>query len=463
MQDFLDFGNNYPVYKQAGWISHAAEDPNPYFLYVLVFTLLVFSFEAYLDLRQYRKYKSHVGKPLSEELELAKIPQKKVSESLNYGIDKIGFGIFESVVALLFLVASLFLGFIPFVWDQATRISYNLSLVGSNSSELYAEVVFSLVFMLLTTLYDEITTLPFSLYKTFVIEEKHGFNKMTLGLFFLDKLKVFALSTVIGGPLISVMIYIIKWGGQHFYFYVWAFFLAISLVLMHVYPEYIAPLFNKYEPLESGEVFDSVKNLAKEVGFPLTKLFVVDGSTRSAHSNAYFYGFFKNKRIVLYDTLMKQVETNELRAILGHEIGHWKLWHSIQGFVISQLYFMAMLVSYSFVQNSSSLISSFGLSFPSEKTPVLLSLFVFLQVFWAPIEKTLSFLMNCNSRFNEFAADKYANDLGMGKELSSGLVKITIENLGAATMFPDPLYSAYHFSHPPLVERLRAINTKKRD
>jgi STE24 endopeptidase len=149
---------------------------------------------------------------------------------------------------------------------------------------------------------------------------------------------------------------------------------------MHVYPEYIAPLFNKYTPLDSGDVFESVKKLADDVSFPLTKLFVVDGSTRSAHSNAYFYGFFKNKRIVLFDTLVNQVDTAELKAILGHEIGHWKLWHSIQGFVIAQLYLIVMLVSYSLVQNSASLISAFGLSFLPDKVPVLLSLFVFQQV-----------------------------------------------------------------------------------
>ena len=286
----------------------------------------------------------------------------------------------SATMEIIETVAMLFLGFIPFVWDIATRLSLHWSLVNSDSSELYSEIIYSLVFILLTQIYDEVTTLPFSLYSTFVIEQKHGFNKQTLALFFVDKVKMLALSAVLGGPITSAMIFIIKWGGRYFYFYVWAFFFVVSLVMMHVYPEYIAPLFNKYTPLDSGDVFESVKKLADDVSFPLTKLFVVDGSTRSAHSNAYFYGFFKNKRIVLFDTLVNQVDTAELKAILGHEIGHWKLWHSIQGFVIAQLYLIVMLVSYSLVQNSASLISAFGLSFLPDKVPVLLSLFVFQQV-----------------------------------------------------------------------------------
>ena len=187
-------------------------------------------------------------------------------------------------------------------------------------------------------------------------------------------------------------------------------------------------------------------------------MFVVDGSTRSAHSNAYFYGFFKNKRIVLYDTLLKQVETDELLAILGHEIGHWKMWHSIQMFAVTHVHSLLMLFSFSFVQHSRGLFAAFGFAFNGQE-PVFISLLLFTQVFWNPIEKVLMFLMNANSRLNEFQADKYAVDLGMGEKLGNGLVKITMENSGAATMLPDPYYSMYHFSHPPLVERLRAINS----
>jgi STE24 endopeptidase len=162
---------------------------------------------------------------------------------------------------------------------------------------------------------------------------------------------------------------------------------------------------------------------------------------------------------------LKQVDQKELLAILGHEIGHWKLWHSIQGFVVTHAHTFAMLLAYSYAQHRMGLFTAFGFSWDNaSKVPVFVSLFLFAQVFWSPVEKVLVFLMNCNSRHNEFQADRFASvNLGMGVELASGLVKITIENLGASTMLPDPLYSSYHFSHPPLVERLRAINSSNKD
>ena len=162
-----------------------------------------------------------------------------------------------------------------------------------------------------------LVSLPFSLYSTFVVEEKHGFNKTTLGLFLKDKLLMILLLMVLGIPIFSIMIWVIRTSGKNFYFYVWMFLCAMSIVLMTIYPIYIAPLFNKYTKLESGDVYEAIKELAMQVNFPLTQLYVVDGSKRSAHSNAYFYGFFKNKRIVLYDTLLEQVDISEVKAILG--------------------------------------------------------------------------------------------------------------------------------------------------
>jgi len=194
--------------------------------------------------------------------------------------------------------------------------------------------------------------------------------------------------------------------------------------------------------------------LAKSVSFPLTNIFSVDGSRRSAHSNAYFYGFFKNKRIVLYDTLLKQVELDELLAILGHEIGHWKLWHTIQGFFISQGYTFALFWFFSFVQSNPPLFTSFGFAY-SDPMPIFIGLILFSQTFWGPVDKILSLILTFNSRYNEFQADAFAASLGRGKALASGLIKISIENLD--NMVPDRWYSLYHYSHPPLVERLAAI------
>jgi STE24 endopeptidase len=183
-------------------------------------------------------------------------------------------------------------------------------------------------------------------------------------------------------------------------------------------------LFNKYTELEEGEVKGAIQALASEVKFPLTQLFTVDGSKRSAHSNAYFYGFFKSKRIVLYDTLLKQVSLSELLAILGHEIGHWKLWHTIHNFVISQIYTFALFLCFSYVQNTRELFTAFGFRFV-QPMPVFIGLMLFSQTFWGPVDKILSLIMTMNSRSNEFAADNFAVQLKKGKELISGLIKIS--------------------------------------
>jgi len=190
-----------------------------------------------------------------------------------------------------------------------------------------------------------------------VVEQKHGFNKSTLALFFQDKLLTLALTFVLSMPILSIVIWLVRLGGEYFYFYVWIFLLVVAVSLKTIYPTLIAPLFNKYTKLEDGEVKTAIEDLSKRVSFPLTQVFQVDGSRRSAHSNAYFYGFFKSKvyiyytlfckkecdgvlmqRIVLYDTLLKQVNLDELLAILGHEIGHWKLWHTIQVSLINKFY-----------------------------------------------------------------------------------------------------------------------------
>jgi len=267
-----------------------------------------------------------------------------------------------------------------------------------------------------------------------------------------------ALTVVIGFPIISLVIYIVRMGGPHFYFYVWAFLAVVSIILMTVYPTFIAPLFNKYTKLEEGVIYDAIKNLSAKVQFPLTQIYQVDGSKRSAHSNAYFYGFFKSKRIVLYDTLIKQVTLDELLAILGHEIGHWKLWHTFQGFFITQFYTFFLFLFFSAVQKSPGMFAAFGFAYneaDDASVPVFIGLLLFAQTFWSPVEKILGVLLNFNSRYNEFSADRFAATLGYGTELGSGLIKISVENLG--NMVPDSLYSLYHFTHPPVIERLRAI------
>jgi len=224
---------------------------------------------------------------------------------------------------------------------------------------------------------------------------------------------------------------------------------------MTIVPVFIMPLFNKYETLPDGELKTKIYELAGRLNYPLKKLFVMDGSKRSSHSNAFMFGFGNNKRIVLFDTLMQQVKDDEILAILGHELGHWKLGHTLTNFCVTQVYFGVAFYFFSLCFKSHDLYAAFGFDHPKQAVPTVIALMLFFQTLWAPVDKVLSFVLTVFSRYCEFAADKFSVDLGMSQKLQSGLCKIHLENLGA--MCPDPWYSMYHYSHPPLVERLSAM------
>jgi STE24 endopeptidase len=295
----------------------------------LAFTLLVYLFESYLDLRQRSSYfqttfpkelestvssidaeikpngtdasntekeedevtgeetKKQVDKsqPLLPQL------QSKFSSAQSYGLDKITFSIVSSAYSLLEEIVYLLYGFYPYTWDKACQFGQRW---GWNEAE--NEIKITLLFLGILTVVGTITSTPFELYSTFRIEKKHGFNKQTVGLFFSDKVKGLALTAVIGGPFVALLLKIIQWGGPNFYIYVWAFMFVFSVIMMTIYPVLIMPLFNKYEPLPEGELKRQIYELAGRLAFPLTKLFVMDGSKRSSHSNAFMFGFFKNKR-----------------------------------------------------------------------------------------------------------------------------------------------------------------------
>jgi len=248
-----------------------------------------------------------------------------------------------------------------------------------------------------------------------------------------------------------------QWGGENFYIYVWAFMFVFSATMMTIVPVFIMPLFNKYETLPDSELKTQIYALADRLEYPLTKLFMMDGSKRSSHSNAFMFGFGNQKRIVLFDTLMEQVDDDEVLAILGHELGHWKLGHTLSSFVITQLYFGTSFYCFSLCYGARALdlYQAFGFDGVTKPIPTIIALLLFFQTIWAPIDKVLSFVLTLNTRRNEFAADSFSVDLGMSSKLQTGLCKISLENLGA--MCPDPWYATYHYSHPPLVERLSAM------
>lgn len=476
-----------PLYTQSGGSSDTAGggDVSPLAYWSLAatvaFTLFVYAFEGSLDARQKAAYQKTTfpkelemtvskidaerakepkaqedqKEPSDKKEEKDKAPlleqlQSKFKSSQAYGLDKINFGMISSTYDTVESVAFLLLGFLPFVWDKSVMIGQ--TLFGWTADH---EIKITLIFLLLTTIVGTITSLPFELYSTFQIERKHGFNKQTLGLFFSDKAKSLVLSCVIGGPFVALLLKIIKMGGDYFYIYVWGFMFVFSVFMMTIVPVFIMPLFNKYEPLPDGDLKTKIYELADRLNYPLKKLFVMDGSKRSSHSNAFMFGFGSNKRIVLFDTLMEQVHQDEILAILGHELGHWKLGHTLTNFCVTQVYFGAAFYIFSLCYTSNDLFAAFGFDDSSRPVPTIIALLLFFQTIWAPVDKVLSFVLTVFSRHCEFGADKFSVDLGMSQKLQSGLCKIHLENLGA--MCPDPWYSMYHYSHPPLVERLSAM------
>ena len=224
------------------------------------------------------------------------------------------------------------------------------------------------------TLWSQLIDLSFSLYSTFVIEARHGFNKQTIWLFLRDMVVGLGLSVLLGPPIVAAMIVIVQKGGPYLAIYLWAFMLILSLVMMSLYPILIAPLFNKFTPLPEGGLRLKIEKLASTLKFPLKKLFVIDGSTRSTHSNAYMYGFYNNKHIVIYDTLIQQCkDEEEVVAVIGHELGHWKLNHTMYSFVAMQVLTLLQFGGYTLVRNSKDLFESFGF----QTQPVLVGLLIF--------------------------------------------------------------------------------------
>lgn len=330
------------------------------------------------------------------------------------------------------------------------------------------EISHSILFVISFILVNQALGLPSRIYHTFVLEEKFGFNKQTPRLFITDMIKTNVLTFVLAPPLLSGFLKIIQKTGDRFFFYLWAFAAAVQLFMMTVYPTVILPLFNKLSPLEDGELKTKVEELASSLKFPLSELFVIDGSKRSAHSNAYFYGLPWKKHIVIYDTLLEKSETEEIVAVLGHELGHWKLGHLTSLMSISQVciallpnqcystdilqvHIFYIFTLFSVFINNNSLYSAYGFH---KEHPIIIGFILFSGAL-SPMDTVVKYLMNVVTRKFEFQADAFAKQLGYASELSRSLLKLHIQNL--STMDADWLYASYHFSHPHLSERLKAI------
>lgn len=324
----------------------------------------------------------------------------------------------------------------------------NLDVLVKTWSNHY--ILQSLYFFGVISLFTMIINLPFGIYKTFVIEEKYGFNKTTPLTFIIDFLKNLVLSSIVGGIVLSIMVWLYTQGGEYFWLYIWLFVAAFSLFFATFYTSLIVPIFNKLKPLENGSLRDSIEQYTNKVGFSLKNIFVIDGSKRSSKSNAYFSGLGSKKAIVLYDTLIEDNTDEELTAILAHEVGHYKKKHILYSMVISILQMGVMFFIFGWLSKNENVALALG----AQENNFHLVLIAF-GILYTPISLLTGILMNVYSRKNEFEADAFARETFGASPLISSLKKLSKKHLSNLT--PNKYYTFIHYSHPPLVERLKAL------
>ena len=351
------------------------------------------------------------------------------------------FGLVSSSKGLVMLLIFWLIGGFNYIDELSRLIGWNEISSGITFIGIIAVVTF-------------ISNLPFDLYSTFVIEERFGFNKTTYLTYVLDTLKGLLLSVVIGVPLLSGVLYFFEYMGSVAWLYVWVFVTFVSLVLSVVVPVWIMPLFNKFTLLQPGILRESIVEYAKKVDFKFGNIYIIDRSRRSAHSNAFFTGFGKTKRIALFDTLVDQLSVEEILSVIAHEVGHNKKRHVVYGLLLGILHTGALLFLLSLTIENKLLFEAFFM----DNVSIYASI-VFFGLLMTPIELAITPLMQLVSRRHEYEADRWAVQTTADRSiLVSGLKKLAANNL--SNLSPHPLFVVLHYSHPPLLERIKAIKSQ---
>jgi len=361
-------------------------------------------------------------------------------KAADYTIEKSKLGDFDSIVGIVFLLALTLGGGISLVFEFWSTFEL---------SPMVADLLaMANIFLLMT-----VVEIPFSLYQTFVIEEKYGFNKNTLAQFIKDQLLSIALTLGLGGPILALILWVMTSIGSLWWLYAWAILLSFSLLMSWLFPTLIAPLFNKFTPMQDGSLKNRIQNLLQRCGFNSNGIFIMDGSRRSGHGNAYFTGLGNNKRIVFFDTLVESLDEEELEAVLAHELGHFKCKHVIKMLAASSVMTLVSFALLGWLIGQNWFFEGLGVSTQSNAAALLLFMLV------SPVFTT--FMQPISAYFQrkfEFEADEFATRHAQGRKMISGLVKLYEEN--ASTLTPDPLYSAFHYSHPPAAIRIAHIEQK---
>ena len=425
---------------------------NPFVLIFLCGTLATFLINHFLEFIDYRARCKNGGTIPSvlqnialaaETFDTAKL--KNISDYENAKYFK---WCVSSVCSLVLDLALVLFGFYPLIFNSICFFTDSPVTIASTFSAFF-------LFMILSGLPSTILGLPFSLYGEFVIEKKFGFSKMTWKLWLTDQIKALFVGLILISLLTFVAAVLFVKCETSWWFMLAAVMIAFTFIMQVVYPKFIAPLFNKFTPLEEGEVKDKITEVLNKVGFKNGGLFVMDASKRSGHSNAYFSGFGKTKRIVLYDTLLKSLTADELAAVLGHELGHFKLHHITKRlFVMIPMEFVVMFILYK-MANLPSLYTAFGFR------DITVAGFQFIGIFlasmlWGSVSEIVTPVSNIFSRKQEYQADAFSTKvLGTPEPLITGLIKLNSENL--SELIPPKLYVFWNYSHPTLIERIEHL------
>ncbi len=403
------------------------------FLVIILIIVLDFLFDRIMDYLNSTRW----SKKLPEELK-GIYDEDKYRKSQEYARTNMRFGLLTSTLSFVFILLMLLFGGFGFL-DSLVR--------------QYTDhpVWMAVLFFGILGLASDILSTPFDLYGTFVIEEKFGFNKTTLKTYVLDKIKGWMLAVLIGGGLLAVFVWFYAAAGSLFWLYAWIVFTAFSIFMMMFYSTLIVPLFNKQKPLEEGPLREEIERFAKKAGFRLDNIFVIDGSKRSTKANAYFSGIGPKKRIVLFDTLIKEHSKEELVSVLAHEIGHYKKRHTLKGGAVSVLHTGVLLFLLGLFINRPELSGALGASEPSFHMGILA-----FGLLYAPFSLVLGVLGNRLSRKYEYQADAFAARHYDARPLQDALKKLSVNHL--SNLRPHPAYVYVHYSHPPLLKRLACLD-----
>lgn len=403
-----------------------------YFILIILIVVLDFFWTQYLSYRNRKRMTPNIPLQLEGIYNKEEYAKQQEYQKVNSR-----FELYTSLFSFIILIIVLLLGVFG-------RVDSFLRLYISN------EIWLTLSFFGIVYVVNEMISLPFSYYATFTIEERFGFNKSTRMTFWLDQLKGLLLTVIVGGAILALLVWLYNNLGEYAWLYAWGAVTIFSLFMTLFYSNLIVPLFNKQTPLEDGELRDAIEEFARKADFEVKNIYVMDASKRSTKANAYFTGFGAKKRIVLFDTLINDLSTDEIVAVLAHEIGHYKHKHTLQGMIVSVFYTGAMLFLLSLFLNNSAVALALGGQLPSFH----LGLIAFGLLF-TPISLILGILSSTLSRKNEYQADAYAANFGLGDALVSGLKKLSVKSL--SNLNPDPLYVFFYYSHPTLLQRMEAL------